>query len=211
MGPDEWNPNGPHYGGNGYHNGPMYSGRDRGPPGPPRRYDDRRGPPPPDTSRQPQWRQDNRRPPPPSNGHGLPPPPVNLPRRPDVVMPPNRDPPQPPPIAVGGARGGGAPNVDTYIPSYSGRSNDAGDRGRRGSRDSYRDPDAAPPPRSYRGEPPRASYRDMDGPPVQRDPYRERDSHGGHDRSRRTRSRSPEHHDDRRARLQNREKDFYAR
>jgi serine/threonine-protein kinase BUR1 len=210
MGPDEWNPNGPHYGGNGYHNGPMYGGRDRGPPGPPRRYDDRRGPPPPDASRQPQWRQD-RRPPPPSNGHGLPPPPVNLPRRPDVVMPPNRDPPQPPPIAAGGARSGGPPNVDTYIPSYSGRSNDVGDRGRRGSRDSYRDPDAAPPPRSYRGDPPRASYRDMDGPPVQRDPYRERDPHGGHDRSRRTRSRSPEHHDDRRARLQNREKDFYAR
>jgi len=51
----------------------------------------------------------------------------------------------------------------------------------------------------------------MDGPSSQRDPYRERDPHGGHDRSRRTRSRSPEHDDHRRARLQNREKDFYAR
>lgn len=213
MGPDEWNPQGPNYGGNGYHNGPMYGGRDRGPPGPPRpRYDDRRGPPPPDASRQPpQWRQDRDRRPPPTNGHGLPPPSAHLPRRPDVVMPPNRGPPLPPTIAAGGARGGGAPNVDTYIPSYNSRSGDTGDRGRRGSRDSYRDPDAAPPSTRYRDDPPRGGYRDMDGPPVQRDPYRERDPHGGNDRSRRTRSRSPEHDDHRRARLQNREKDFYAR
>jgi serine/threonine-protein kinase BUR1 len=203
MGPDEWNPQGPHYGSNGYHNGPMYGGRDRGPPGPPRRYDDRRGPPPTDVSRQQQWRND-RRGPPPSNGHALP-------RRPDVVMPPNRGPPLPPSVASGGGRSSGPPNVDTYIPSYSGRPNDGSDRGRRGSRDSYRDPDAAPSSRSYRDEPPRAGYRDLDGPPTQRDPYRERDAHGGHDRSRRTRSRSPEHDDHRRARLQNREKEFYGR
>ena len=162
MGPDEWNPQGGNYGGNGYHNGPMYGGRDRGPAGPPRpRYDDRRGPPPPDASRQgPQWRQD-RRPPPPTNGHGLPPPSAHLPRRPDVVMPPNRGPPLPPSIAAGGARGGGAPNVDTYIPSYNSRPNDGSDRGRRGSRDSYRDPDAAPPSSRYRDDPPRGGYRDM--------------------------------------------------
>lgn len=201
MGPDEWNPQGGPYTGNGYHNGPAY--RDRGPGGPPpRRYDDRRGPPPPDSGRQPQWRQDRDRGrmPPASNGHGLPPPPADLPRRPD--LPPGRGPP-PPSSSAGGPRGGG--NVDTYIPSY--RQNE-GDRGRRGSREgAYRDPDAAPPSRSFRDEPPRGGYRDVDASSSRGDPYRERN----YDRSRRTRSRSPEHDDKRRARLQNRERDFYGR
>lgn len=201
MGPDEWNPQGGPYTGNGYHNGPAY--RDRGPGGPPRRYDDRRGPPPPDSGRQPQWRQDRDRGrmPPASNGHGLPPPPADLPRRPD--LPPGRGPPPPSSSSAGGPRGGG--NVDTYIPSY--RQND-GDRGRRGSREgAYRDPDAAPPSRSFRDEPPRGGYRDGDASSSRGDPYRERN----YDRSRRTRSRSPEHDDKRRARLQNRERDFYGR
>ncbi|KAL1584444.1 hypothetical protein WHR41_06383 [Cladosporium halotolerans] len=184
MGPDEWNPQGGPYGGNGYHNGPNYP-RDRGPP---RRYDDRRGPPPPDSSRQPHWRQDrdNRaRMPPAANGHGLPPPPADLPRRPDM-----RNGPPPPPGSRGPPAGG--PNVDTYIPSYAGG---------RGSREgSYRDPDAVPPP-------PSRGYRD--------DPYRERERERGplpgYDRARRTRSRSPEQEDMRRARLQNRERDFYGR
>jgi len=212
MGPDEWNPQGPHYSGNGYHNPPMYGGgRDRGPPGPPRRYDDRRGPPPPDNNRPPQWRQDRDRGrmPPATNGHSLPPPPADLPRRPD--LPPGRGPPLPPPVATTGARGASGANVDTYIPSYGSRPNGGGDRGdrvRRGSREPYRDPDAAPPARGYRDDPPRGGYRDADGPPPRGDPYR---SERGPERSRRTRSRSPEHDEHRKERLRNREREFYQR
>jgi serine/threonine-protein kinase BUR1 len=218
MGPDEWNPQGPHYSGNGYHNnGPMYGGRQRDMQGPPRRYDDRRGPPPADNNRPPQWRQDrdNRggRMPPTTNGHSLPPPPADLPRRPDLP-PPGRGPPLPPPVAAPpGVRGPPTANVDTYIPSYNSRppNNNGGDRDRdrvrRGSRDSYRDPDSVPPPRGYSRDPP-PRYRDVDGPPPRGgDPYRER----GPERSRRTRSRSPEHDEHRKERLRNREREFYQR
>jgi len=211
MGPDEWNPQGPHYNSNGYHTGQMYAGRERTLQGPPRRYDDRRGPPPPDNTRPPQWRQDRDRGgrmPPATNGHSLPPPPADLPRRPD--LPPGRGPPLPPPVAAPpGVRGPSTANVDTYIPSYGSRPpNNGGDRVRRGSRDSYRDPDAAAPPRGYSRDPPRGGgYRDVDGPPPRGDPYRER----GPERSRRTRSRSPEHDEHRKERLRNREREFYQR
>lgn len=232
MGPDEWTGSGPGYPVNGYgydsRPPPRGYGRDRGPPGAPqpRGYDDRRGPPaPPDAGRrEPAWRRDAR--PPPINGHALPP-------RPDTSLPPRPNGPLPdrgpPPAARDGrdARpraGGGGADIDTYIPNYSDRPPpprereghrdappDRYDRGRRGSRDNaYRDDDVPPP---------RAVYRDPDAPGRGPDPYRDRDRNGGpgaaYAEQRRTRSRSPagrmRNDDDRRERLQNRDRDLYRR
>lgn len=219
MGPDEHYDHYPN-GGYGYpndrHSRVPYA-RDRGPPGAPsnRNYDnDRRGPPP---NRQPQWREDARdrgRLPPAMNGqgHALPPRPNDaMPLARGEPLPPHRGGP-PPPIAAA-ARGG---NVDTYIPNYdrgAPRRPDTGDdyRGRREG--SYRDADAPPPPpgrgyrddrgppRDDRGPPPRGGYGDADAPPPR----------GGYDGQRRTRSRSPEREQERRERLQNREREMYRR
>ena len=207
MGPDEWNGQGGHYG-NGHYNErqrPNY----RGPP-PPGRYDDRpRGPP--STQGGPQWRQDaardrERRGPPPTNGHPLPPRPDGhgLPPRPGDA-PPTRGPPPAGGAPQRGGPGGGGAGVDTYIPSYSRR--DDGYRGGQGG-GGYRDADA-PPRNNYRDAdaPARGNYRDGENGGG-RDPYRA----GGYEGQRRTRSRSPEREraDQTRARLQDREREFYG-
>ncbi|KAI6904900.1 hypothetical protein D0869_02627 [Hortaea werneckii] len=221
MGPDEWNGNAPP---GGYRNGYGYDdrpprgygrdGRDRGPP--PRGYDDRRGgrPLPSDApgGRVPAWKQERGLPP--MNGHALPPRPSDMPPRGPPDYPPVRGPPPP-------ARRGG-PEVDTYIPDYSG--GDPSSRGRRASREgSFRDPEAPLPPRS--------GYRDMDGPPPGRERYRDGDAppfrergyppgeRAGYGEPRRTRSRSPDRDrrggqredDARRERLRDRERDLYRR
>ena len=203
MGSDDYAGTGP-VNGYGYNDRPPRNyGRDRGPPGAayPPRYDDRRGPPPAD-GRGPSFRQDrdrarDARGPPPVNGSLPPRPAADLPPRPSA--PPDRRPPP--------ANRGAADNTDSYVPNYDSRPpRDGYDRGRR---DDPRDLDGRPP------------YRDPDRPaPRERERDRDRDGYRDRERDRdqrRTRSRSPDrgrgHREDneRRERLQNRERELYRR
>lgn len=136
------------------------------------------------SSRRPAWQRGpdshGSRPPAHANGRShLPPPP-----------PDNRLPPRPPPPDTRGA-----PNVDTYIPSYSSaRRDEPPPPGRRGSRElDYRDRDRDRPGTSGSG-------RDRDRPDRDYPPRSDQ---------RRTRSRSPNR--ERRERLQDRERDLYRR
>ncbi|KAK3116326.1 serine/threonine protein kinase, CMGC, CDC2/CDK sub [Teratosphaeriaceae sp. CCFEE 6253] len=228
MGADEWNGPGPPAHQNGYNynyndRGPSRgNGQERGPPGVlSRGYDDRRsrgpsaprGPP----ARQPEWRERDHRPAPTANGHPLPPRPPGDPSARPYASSQGPPPSRPP-------RGGG-PDIDTYIPAYTGsdrndrpppREHDRG-AGRRGSRENaYRDHDAPTRDRD------RAPYQDADAPQRYRDsnaPYRDRDrggSAGGFYGDRRTRSRSPgrprgkKEDDMERERQQNRERGPYG-